>query len=72
MPRPQGDATVYDSVYTEEGMVIVGLNAVNEGDGNANEGENQQLTRFLTSLTGQQEYQAYQQFLRERAEIERP
>lgn len=72
LPRPEGESTVYDSVYTGEGMVIVGLSSVNEGDSEANDAEKQQLTRFLTSLTGQQEYQAYQQFLRENAEVERP
>lgn len=72
MPRPDGDSAAYDSVYTGDGVVIIGLNAVNEGDEGANDAERQQLARFLTSLTGQQEYQAYQQFLRDKAEVERP
>lgn len=72
MPRPNEEAPVYDSVYTGEGMVIISLSAVNEGDGEASDAEKQQLSRLLTSLAGQQEYLAYQRFLRNNAEVERP
>ena len=51
---------------------IVALDAVNEGEVNRDGGEFRQLRGFLASLEGQREYQAYQQFLRESAEIERP
>lgn len=71
LQRPEGDDEVYGSVMSDNGVAIIALEAVNEGDVNREGGEFSQLRTFLASLEGQREYQAYQQYLRERAEVER-
>lgn len=72
MPRPEGEQPVRDAVFDGQDMMVVELNEVNEGKADVSDAEQQQLKRFLTSVTGQQEYQAYQQYLRNQAEIDRP
>ncbi len=71
LPRPEGEEDVYGSVMSDNGIAIIALEAVNEGDVNRDGSEFSQLRNFLASLEGQREYQAYQQYLRERAEVER-
>ena len=70
-PEAEGQA-VYGQVVNNEQAVVIALDAVNEGDVAENDAEAAQLARFLATLDGQREYAAYQQFLRNHAEIERP
>lgn len=71
LQRPEGDEPVYGSAVSGDGIAIVALEGVNEGDVNREGDEFGQLRNFLASLEGQREYRAYQQYLREKAEIER-
>lgn len=71
LERPEGNEEVYGSVMSENGIAIIALEAVNEGEVNPDGGEFNQLRNFLASLEGQREYRAYQQYLREKAEVER-
>ncbi|MBN7769473.1 SurA N-terminal domain-containing protein [Marinobacter daepoensis] len=71
MARPEGDTPeVGRAVGAEEAAVIV-LTSVNEGEVDQDGAEYQQLVRFLAQLEGQREYGAYQQYLRNTAEVER-
>lgn len=71
MARPEGDAPeVGRAVGAEEAAVII-LASVNEGEVDQDGAEYQQLVRFLAQLEGQREYAAYQQYLRNTAEVER-
>lgn len=72
LQRPGDGDNVYGSVMSGDGVAIVALDAVNEGEVNPDGGEFRQLRGFLASLEGQREYRAYQQYLRDNAEIERP
>jgi len=72
LQRPDDGDEVFGSVMSGDSMAIVALDAVHEGDVNRDGGEFRQLRGFLASLEGQREYRAYQQYLREKAEIERP
>lgn len=71
LERPEGDQDVFGSVLSDDGIAIIALDAVNEGDANREGEEFSQLRSFLASLEGQREYRAYQQYLRENAEVER-
>ncbi len=71
LQRPEGDEEVYGSVMSDNGMAIIALEAVNEGEVNRDGGEFNQLRTFLAQFEGQREYRAYQQFLRDKAEVER-
>ncbi|MEC7814835.1 MAG: SurA N-terminal domain-containing protein [Pseudomonadota bacterium] len=72
MPRPEGgDNTTGKAVSSEQAAVVV-LEAVNDGEVNRESPEYTQLRQFLGQLEGQREYTAYQQYLRNQAEIERP
>ena len=71
LQRPGDDEVVYGSVMSADSVAIIALEDVNEGDVNRDGEEFSQLRNFLASLEGQREYQAYQQYLRERAEVER-
>ena len=70
--RPQAEEVVYGMVQTGDAVVIVALDSVSEGDAEVEGAEMQQLHRFMATLQGQREYTAYQQYLRDQAEIERP
>jgi len=70
-PETEGQA-VYGQVVNDRQAVVIALDAVNEGDVAENDPEAAQLARFLATIDGQREYAAYQQFLRNHAEIERP
>ncbi|MDF0749182.1 SurA N-terminal domain-containing protein [Marinobacter sp. 71-i] len=72
LQRPGDGDNVYGSVVSGDSVSIVALDAVNEGEVNRDGGEFRQLRSFLASLEGQREYRAYQQYLRDNAEIERP
>lgn len=71
LERPEGDQAVFGSVLSDDGIAIIALEAVNEGDASREGEEFSQLRNFLASLEGQREYRAYQQYLRENAEVER-
>ncbi|MGX1199952.1 SurA N-terminal domain-containing protein [Marinobacter sp. MBR-105] len=71
MARPDGETpTVGRAVAADQAAVIV-LTGVNEGEVDQEGAEYQQLMRFLAQLEGQREYTAYQQYLRNTAEVER-
>ncbi|MDY6815772.1 MAG: SurA N-terminal domain-containing protein [Pseudomonadota bacterium] len=72
LPRPNEGAASYGSTVSADQAVVVALDAVNAGDVNRDGQEFEQLRQFLASLEGQREYTAYQQYLRDQAEIERP
>jgi len=62
----------YGTAMTQNGVVVIALDAVNEGSTEEGSGDLNQLRTFLASLEGQREYAAYQQFLRNSAEVSRP
>ncbi|GGC74273.1 SurA N-terminal domain-containing protein [Marinobacter halophilus] len=71
MPRPvAGQPSVGKAVGQREAAIIL-VDAVNEGEVDAESAEFQQLRQFLTQLEGQREYTAYQQYLRNTAEVSR-
>ena len=71
MGRPDGE-TVYDTSLAGDSATVIALDAVNPGSVDRESQDYQQLTGFLSTISGQQEYAAYQQYLRNRAEVERP
>lgn len=72
LQRPGDGGNVYGSVMRDDSMAIVALDEVNDGEVNRDGEEFRQLRSFLASLEGQREYRAYQQYLRDNAEVERP
>ncbi|GAA0840626.1 SurA N-terminal domain-containing protein [Marinobacter szutsaonensis] len=72
LPRPDEGAASYGNTVSAEQAVVVALEAVNAGEADRDGQEFEQLRQFLASLEGQREYTAYQQYLRDQAEIERP
>jgi peptidyl-prolyl cis-trans isomerase D len=71
MQRPGEEGVeVAQEVAGDQAAVLV-LEGVNEPDVARDTREYEQLISFLAQLDGQREYQAYQQYLRENAEIER-
>jgi len=72
LPRPQAGDASYGHTITGNRAVVIALDKVNEGEVNTDSDEYVQLQEFLASLDGQREYTAYQQWLRNNAEVERP
>ena len=72
LARPAEGEASYGHAVTPSRAAIVALDAVNEGEVDNGGAEFGQLRQFLASLEGQREYGAYQQLLRNRAEVERP
>ncbi|MDX1800489.1 MAG: SurA N-terminal domain-containing protein [Marinobacter sp.] len=73
MPRPADDGKpTYDQAVSGDSVTVVALDSVSEGKVEGNEQSLAQLQQFLSSQEGRREYSAYQQTLRERAEIEKP
>jgi len=70
LDRP-GETPVYSSDLGGSGATIVALDSVNEGAVDRESQEYQQISDFLATINGQQEYRAYQDYLRSRAEVER-
>ncbi|MHA7853006.1 SurA N-terminal domain-containing protein [Marinobacter shengliensis] len=71
MPRPEeGNPSMATAVGQREAAIIL-VDAVNEGAVDTDGAEYQQLRQFLTQLEGQREYMAYQQYLRNTAEVDR-
>ncbi|MEX2474185.1 SurA N-terminal domain-containing protein [Marinobacter sp.] len=71
LDRPEEGSARYGYALTGDGVAILALDQVNEGDVTDGSGELAQLRGFLAQMEGQREYAAYQQYLRERAEISR-
>ncbi|WP_372982638.1 SurA N-terminal domain-containing protein [Marinobacter sediminum] len=72
LPRPAEGETSYGQSVSGSSAAVIALDGVNEGAVDESSAEFGQLEEFLASLEGQREYGAYQQFLRNRAEVERP
>lgn len=70
--RPAEDMPSYGTAMTQNGLAVIALDAVNEGAPEEGSGELEQLRAFLASIEGQREYAAYQQFLRNNADVSRP
>jgi peptidyl-prolyl cis-trans isomerase D len=62
---------VYGSEVTGTGVTIIALDAVEEGAVDPDSQEYQQVRDFLATISAQREYGAYQEYLRNRAEVER-
>jgi peptidyl-prolyl cis-trans isomerase D len=72
LPRPQDGTISYGHTVSGNSAVVIALDKVNEGKVDTDGSEYTQLQEFLASLDGQREYTAYQQWLRDNAEVERP
>lgn len=73
MPRPGNDGKpTYDQAVSGDKVTVVALDSVAEGKVGDNEQALAQLQQFLSAQEGRREYSAYQQTLRERAEIQKP
>ncbi|MEP4465507.1 MAG: peptidylprolyl isomerase, partial [Marinobacter alexandrii] len=72
LSRPAEGEVSYGQSVSGSSAAVVALDGVNEGAVDETSAEFGQLEEFLASLEGQREYGAYQQFLRNRAEVERP
>jgi peptidyl-prolyl cis-trans isomerase D len=68
--RP-GEGSVYGSEVTASGLTIIALDAVEEGAVEPDSEEYRQVRDFLGTINGQREYGAYQEYLRNRADVER-
>lgn len=71
LPRPADEPRFGKAVTADSGAVIA-LDKVNDGEVAEQSTELNQLRDFLASLEGQREYGAYQELLRNRAEVDRP
>ncbi|PCM45470.1 SurA N-terminal domain-containing protein [Marinobacter sp. ANT_B65] len=71
LARPNEEKASYGTAITRSGVAVIALDAVNEGDAEGGV-DLDQLRSFMASLEGQREYAAYQQFLRDTAEVSRP
>ena len=72
LPRPEEDRVQYGKTVSANTASVIALEAVTDGEIAEDSAQLNQLREFLASLEGQREYAAYQQFLRNRAEVERP
>ena len=72
LPRPDQGEARYGKTVTADAASVVALEAVKDGEVAEGSTELNQLRDFLASLEGQREYAAYQQFLRNQAEVDRP
>ncbi len=72
LERPEEGGVTYGKTLSGNGISIIALDQVNEGEITEGSGELSQLRQFLSSMEGQREYAAYQQYLREQAEVSRP
>ncbi|MBZ2167702.1 SurA N-terminal domain-containing protein [Marinobacter sp. F4216] len=72
MQRPEESGSAYGHSVTADEATVIALDAVNDGEVAEGGAEFKQLAQFLASLEGQREYAAYQEFLRDQADVERP
>ncbi|WP_199455944.1 MULTISPECIES: SurA N-terminal domain-containing protein [unclassified Marinobacter] len=71
LPHPEGEQPVVGKALGGSEAAVIVLSAVNPGEVQDDNPEYRQLQQFLAQLEGQREYQAYQQYLRNTAEVER-
>ena len=71
MKRPEQGESVVDTAVTDSQATVIALEAVNQPEVERDDQQYRQLRDFLAQMEGQREYQAYQQYLRDNAEIER-
>jgi len=69
--RRPDNGPVYGSDVTTSEATIIALDNVEQGSVDRDSAEYEQVEGFLAAVAGQFEYQAYQDYLRNRAEIER-
>lgn len=72
LERPSEGGVTYGLSEGSDRAVIIALDGVTDGNVEDRASEREQLQQFLASQQAQQEYLAYQQYLRDRADIERP
>lgn len=72
LPRPDAGDRSFGMAEVDGDLVVISLIGVTDGEVDPDNPELRQLREFLVSIASQQEYQAYQQLLRERAEVSRP
>lgn len=72
MPRPAQGEITYGHAFTGDRAVVIALDNVNEGNVDPDSSAYQQTREFLASLDGQREYTAYQQWLRNNADVQKP
>ncbi len=72
LARPGEGEPRFGKAVTADVASVIALDEVTDGEVAEEGSELNQLREFLASLEGQREYAAYQQFLRNRAEVERP
>ncbi len=71
LPHPEGGQPVVGKTLGDREVAVIVLDAVNPGTVEQDNPEFRQLQQFLAQLEGQREYQAYQQYLRNTADVER-
>ncbi|MCG8517289.1 MAG: SurA N-terminal domain-containing protein [Pseudomonadales bacterium] len=69
--RPAAEDAVYGFASTGGAVAVIALDSVHEGEVDQEGPQFQQIDDFLATLQGQREYTAYQQYLREQAEVDR-
>lgn len=72
LERPAEGGVTYGLSEGNDRAVIIALDGVTDGNVEDRAAEREQLQQFLASQKAQQEYLAYQQYLRDKADIERP
>ncbi|WP_339803666.1 SurA N-terminal domain-containing protein [uncultured Marinobacter sp.] len=72
LPRPESGAYTFGTARMNQDLVVVALETVTDGEVDVESPELAQIRQFLASINGQREYRAYQETLRERAEVSRP
>lgn len=72
LERPAEGGVTYGLSEGNDRAVIIALDGVTDGNVEDRASEREQLQQFLASQKAQQEYLAYQQYLRDKADIERP
>lgn len=72
LERPAEGGVTYGLSEGNDRAVIIALDGVTDGNVEDRAAEREQLQQFLASQQAQQEYLAYQQYLRDKADIERP
>ena len=72
LQAPEEDSFSFGSTVAGSDVVVVALSGVTDGEVEEGSEDVTNMSLFLAQLNGQQEYQAYVETLRNRAEIERP
>ncbi len=72
LPRPQEEDFSYGTTAVEDDLVVIALSDVTDGEVDQDSDQFRNMRQLLARMNGQQEYQAYSETLRERAEVVRP